>query len=175
MAGNLMPVSVSHYYNSCLSGSNDYACGKGWKMSAHQKVTREEHNELNYFVWEDGDGTQHYFKDEGAQPFKDEEGMDLELYLYNSDGYIVISDKKHNRMRFDIREPGLAWLVAERDALSNEVGLRVRIRLRKAGPHLEDHRPRRPRDGVHLFEQSAVGHQHPGYGRRKPPACVLYL
>ena len=121
MAGNLMPVSVSHYYNSCLSDSNDYACGKGWKTSAHQKVTREEHNELNYFVWEDGDGTQHYFKDEGAQPFKDEEGMDLELYLYDSDGYIVISDKKHNRMRFDIREPGLAWLVAVRDALSNEV------------------------------------------------------
>ncbi len=72
-------------------------------------------------MWEDGDGTQHYFKDEGAQPFKDEEGMDLKLYLYNSDGYIVISDKKHNRMRFDIRESGLAWLVAERDALSNEV------------------------------------------------------
>ena len=121
MAGNLMPVSVSHYYNSCLSDANDYACGKGWKTSAHQKVTREEHNELNYFVWEDGDGTQHYFKDEGAQPFKDEEGMDLELYLYDSDGYIVISDKKHNRMRFDIRESGLAWLVAVRDALSNEV------------------------------------------------------
>ena len=121
MAGNLMPVSVSHYYNSCLSDSNDYACGKGWKTSAHQKVTREEHNELNYFVWEDGDGTLHYFKHEGAQPFKDEEGMDLELYLYDSDGYIVICDKKHNRMRFDIRESGLAWLVAVRDALSNEV------------------------------------------------------
>ena len=121
MAGNLMPVSVSHYYNSCLSDANDYACGKGWKTSAHQKVTREKHNNINYFVWEDGDGTQHYFKDEGAQPFKDEEGMDLKLYLYNSDGYIVISDKKHNRMRFDIRESGLAWLVAVRDALSNEV------------------------------------------------------
>ena len=56
MAGNLMPVSVSHYYNSCLSDANDYACGKGWKTSAHQKVTREKHNNINYFVWEDGDG-----------------------------------------------------------------------------------------------------------------------
>ena len=61
-------------------------------------------------MWEDGDGTQHYFKDEGAQPFKDEEGMDLELYLYNSDGYIVISDKKTqpHALRYPRARPGLA-------------------------------------------------------------------
>ena len=45
--------------------------------------------------------------------------MDLELNLY--DDYIIIRDKKDNRMRFDILEQGLAMLVAVRDALNNEV------------------------------------------------------
>ena len=119
MAGNRMPVSVSHYYNSCTSNANDYACGKGWKTSAHQKITKETLNGTDYFVWEDGDGTEHYFAQTGSQPYKDQEGMDLELNLY--DDYIIIRDKKDNRMRFDILEQGLAMLVAVRDALNNEV------------------------------------------------------
>ena len=121
MTGNRMPVSVSHYYNSCTSNANDHACGKGWKTSAHQKITKESLNGTDYFVWEDGDGTEHYFAETGSQPYKDQEGMDLELNLYESDGYIIIRDKGDNRMRFNILEPGLAWLVAERDALNNEV------------------------------------------------------
>ncbi|HIQ84145.1 MAG TPA: DNRLRE domain-containing protein, partial [Candidatus Pullichristensenella stercorigallinarum] len=121
MTGNRMPVSVSHYYNSCTSNANDHACGKGWKTSAHQKITKESLNGTDYFVWEDGDGTEHYFAETGSQPYKDQEGMDLELNLYESDGYIIIRDKGDNRMRFNILEPGLAWLVAARDALNNEV------------------------------------------------------
>ena len=70
-------------------------------------------------MWEDGDGTEHYFAQTGSQPYKDQEGMDLELNLY--DDYIIIRDKKDNRMRFDILEQGLAMLVAVRDALNNEV------------------------------------------------------
>ncbi len=121
MTGNRMPVSVSHYYNSCASNANDYACGKGWKTSAHQKITKESLNGTDYFVWEDGDGTEHYFAETGSQPYKDQEGMDLELNLYESDGYIIIRDKKDTRMRFNIIQSGLAWLVAVRDALNNEV------------------------------------------------------
>ena len=121
MTGNRVPVSVTHYYNSCTSNANDYACGKGWKTSAHQKITKETINDTDYFVWEDGDGTEHYFAETGSQPYKDQEGMDLELNLYESDLYIIIRDKADNRMRFNIIEPGLAWLVATRDALNNEV------------------------------------------------------
>ena len=36
--GNRLPVSVNHYYNSCLTAGNDFYCGYGWKTSMHQYV-----------------------------------------------------------------------------------------------------------------------------------------
>ena len=119
MTGNRNPVSITHYYNSCLSSSNSYNCGYGWKTNAHQRVTLVTHNSTNYFVWEDGDGTEHFFKWSGSQPYKDCEGMDLEL-TYNSSGkYIIISDREHNQTRFEVLETGLAWMSINRDACDN--------------------------------------------------------
>lgn len=122
MSGNRMPVSVNHYYNSCLSDSNAYNCGYGWKTDAHQKVTGKTLNGVSYYVWEDGDGTEHYFKATGSQPYKDCEGMDMELtYTSGSPSYIIITDKEHNQMRFNVVANQLAWLVAARDACHNTV------------------------------------------------------
>lgn len=122
MSGNRMPVSVSHYYNSCLSKYNSYNCGFGWKTDAHQKVTSRTHNSNNYYVWEDGDGTEHHFLASGSQPYKDDEGMEMELtYTSGSPSYIIITDKEHNQMRFNVVQNGLAWLVAARDACLNTV------------------------------------------------------
>ena len=122
MSGNRMPVSVNHYYNSCRSDVNGYHCGFGWKTDAHQKITAQTLNDTNYFVWEDGDGTEHYFPVSGSQPYKDVEGMDMELtYTSGSPGYAIITDKEHNQMRFDVVKNGLAWLVAARDACNNMV------------------------------------------------------
>ena len=59
--GNLMPVSVTHYYNSCLSAENKGACGMGWRTSAHQSVYRTEIGGKRYYVWMDGSGTEHWF------------------------------------------------------------------------------------------------------------------
>ena len=50
MTGNRMPVSITHYYNSCLSDKNEYQCGFGWKTSGHQKVVAREHNSRDYYV-----------------------------------------------------------------------------------------------------------------------------
>lgn len=122
MSGNRMPVSVNHYYNSCLSGNNDYNCGYGWKTDAHQKITALTLNSRNYFVWTDGDGTQHHFEQTGSQPYKDSEGMDMEMtYTSGSPDYIIITDKEHNQMRFNVVKAKLAWLVAARDACHNTV------------------------------------------------------
>ncbi len=126
MTGNRNPVSVNHYYNSCLSTKNDYGCGFGWKTDAHQKITGRTHNNRNYYVWEDGDGTEHFFEVTGSQPYKDAEGMELELRYYNNsttgmytDDWAIITDKEHNEMRFDVVKNGLAWLTATRDACDN--------------------------------------------------------
>ncbi len=69
MSGSRNPVSVSHYYNSCLSTANAYGRGFGWKTDAHQKVTMLTLNDHNYLIWEDGDGTEHFFDWSGSQPY----------------------------------------------------------------------------------------------------------
>ena len=119
MTGNRNPVSVNHYYNSCLSTANSYNCGFGWKTDAHQKVTALTLNNKKYLVWEDGDGTEHFFDWSGSQPFKDVEGMELKL-TFSSDGKkIFIFDKMDNGMRFNVVQAGLAWLEATTDACGN--------------------------------------------------------
>lgn len=67
MSGSRMPVSVSHYYNSCLATSNEHGCGMGWRMSVNQSLHKTSLKNVNwiatnYYVWTDGDGTEHYFK-----------------------------------------------------------------------------------------------------------------
>ena len=119
MTGNRNPVSVNHYYNSCLSTANAYGCGFGWKTDAHQKVTMLTLNNKNYLVWEDGDGTEHFFDWSGSQPYKDVEGIGLKL-TFSSDGTkIFIFDKMDNGMRFNVVQAGLAWLEATTDAVGN--------------------------------------------------------
>ena len=119
MTGNRNPVSVSHFYNSCLSSSNSYNCGYGWKTDAHQKVTARTHNDRKYLVWEDGDGTEHFFDWSGTQPYKDCEGMDLEMSFNSAQTKIFIYDKEHNGLRFNVVQSGLAYLEATTDACNN--------------------------------------------------------
>ena len=98
MSGNLLPVSVSHYYNSCTSEKNDCFCGMGWRTSMHLSVHKEVLGGKTYYVWTDGDGTQHYFEVSGSAPYKDCEGMELKFNV--SGGLVTITDKGHSVMSF---------------------------------------------------------------------------
>ena len=122
MTGNRCPVSVNHYYNSCLSHENKYGCGYGWKTDAHQKVEARIHGDRNYFVWVDGDGTEHFFEQAGSQPYSDSEGMELKLTYDDSnheERFIFIEDKGNNKMCFKVLQDQLAWLVWTKDACGN--------------------------------------------------------
>ena len=46
----------------------------------------------NYYVWTDGDGTEHYFKASGSQPYKDEETKTLKLSVSGSTATIRSKD-----------------------------------------------------------------------------------
>ncbi|MBE5766987.1 MAG: RHS repeat protein, partial [Clostridiales bacterium] len=120
MTGNRMPVSVSHYYNSCLTATNPYYCGYGWKTSAHQYIYSKTISGTDYYIWVDGDGTEHYFPKVGSAPYEDAEGMSLKLQPYST--YYVITDKGNNQMRFNITSGWTnAWLAAVRDSMENTV------------------------------------------------------
>ena len=38
MNGNRLPVSVTHYYNSCDSNKDELGMGYGWRTSLHQTL-----------------------------------------------------------------------------------------------------------------------------------------
>ena len=100
--GNRMPVSISHVYNANDSQNNSFGMGYGWRTNFNQRVYQWSGNS-NYYVWEDGDGTKHYFlydSSEGA--YLDEDGLELRLTTSGSGSTkYCITDKKGNKSYFD--------------------------------------------------------------------------
>ena len=98
-AGNRMPVSINHVYNTNDIGENPFGLGYGWRTNFNQTagVWPEDNS---YYFWEDGDGTTHYFLwSEADGVYKDEDGLDLDLSV--AGGEITITDKNGNKSFFD--------------------------------------------------------------------------
>ena len=106
--GNRMPVSINHVYNLCDAASNDFGLGYGWRTNFNQRITSTYINSNKYYIWEDADGTRHYFWNESYGVFKDEDGLELTLKSVNvssntgvSGGQYSITDKMGNVSVFD--------------------------------------------------------------------------
>ena len=99
-SGNRMPVSVSHIYNSCLSDENAAHCGLGWRLSVNHSLREETIVGKNFYIWQDGDGTEHYFEKTSKQPYADSEGMQLKLKV--TDAAATITDKSDTVMSFPV-------------------------------------------------------------------------
>lgn len=100
--GCLMPVSISHVYNSNDSTEDSFGMGYGWRTNYNQKVKLWDNPDAvtTYYVWEDGDGTAHYFhQNEENGPYVDEDGLELTLSVTNT-GY-TLTDKLGNNSYFD--------------------------------------------------------------------------
>ena len=104
-SGLKMPVSVEAVYNGYMAGvkynkTKPYI-GHGWKLNIQQTVTHTSITDYPY-VYEDGDGTQHYFYKKtsgGTTKYLDEDGLKLELKT-TSTGY-TITDEKDNKLTFN--------------------------------------------------------------------------
>ena len=83
--GNRMPVSISHVYNSNDSQSNQFGMGYGWRTNYNQTITVSDDG---LYVWEDGDGTRHYFITNEDGSITDLDGMRLSLTVTET-GYIL--------------------------------------------------------------------------------------
>ena len=115
-SGNRMPVTITAVYNandaqrpSDNNNSNDtagnsFGMGNGWRTNYNQLVYHWQvngHSE-DYYVWEDEDGTDHYFKYESANTYKDEDSLELTLKTNGSgDSKYTITDKYGNTRYFD--------------------------------------------------------------------------
>ncbi|MBQ7345962.1 MAG: DNRLRE domain-containing protein [Oscillospiraceae bacterium] len=104
--GNRMPVSISHIYNANDSQKNSFGLGYGWRTNYNQRVYHWDEGAAlgDYYVWEDADGTFHYFLKESTGVYKDEDGLELTLQTsgFDMDGAsIAIFDKSGSASYFD--------------------------------------------------------------------------
>ena len=99
MNGNLLPISVARYYNSCYYNVNPFGVGNGWKLSTQQTLHKETIDSTTYYVYMDGDGTRHHFKQVSGK-WNDLSGLNLTLTISGSTA--TITDKGDNKMVFDL-------------------------------------------------------------------------
>lgn len=99
--GTRMPVSISHIYNVNDKDSNDFGMGYGWRTNYNQSVKQWE-DDPTYYVWDDEDGTKHYFKYKSDSTYEDELGTGL-ILTTNGSGTtkFCITDKDNNKTYFD--------------------------------------------------------------------------
>lgn len=76
-----MPVAIQHIYNANDKQDNPFGSGYGWRTNYNQLVYQWE-ADTSYYVWEDGDGTKHYFKYSSSNTYKDEDGLEMALKSY---------------------------------------------------------------------------------------------
>ena len=130
MNGNRLPVSITHYYNSCDSDKDEFGMGYGWRTSLHQTLHKVLYNGEVEFVYTDGDGTEHFFKknEDDQKKYSDQSGLSLMLEV--GDENVTITDKGDNVMTFplvsetpteDAPETGKALIQKIQDAVGNEV------------------------------------------------------
>lgn len=117
-ASNTLPFGITAYYNS--ANRNQYfadseaagihtvnysgmRCGAGWKLSIQESIrqitvkTEDASNE--YYVYNDADGSEHYFLITGkSSPYLDEDGLNLSLKVDGST--FTLTDKKDNVKEF---------------------------------------------------------------------------
>lgn len=102
--GNRMPVSISHIYNANDADNNDFGMGYGWRTNFNQLVYHFNSDDAatDYYIWEDSDGTEHYFAYSSSGTYKDEDGLELTLTTTGSgtEKY-CITDKYGNCSYFD--------------------------------------------------------------------------
>ncbi len=100
--GNRAPVSVYHVYNANDSLDNRFGLGYGWRTNYNQLVYQLE--DYDIYVWEDEDGTRHYFEDpDEANVYTDTDGLGLTLAkIVSGTSYTyTITDSNGNVSKFD--------------------------------------------------------------------------
>ena len=130
MNGNRLPVSITHYYNSCDSDKDEFGMGYGWRTSLHQTLHKVLYNGEVEFVYTDGDGAEHFFKknEDDQKKYFDQSGLSLTLEVVDKN--ITITDKGDNVMTFpmvsdtpteDAPETAKVLIQKIQDAVGNEV------------------------------------------------------
>lgn len=114
--GSVIPMVVSHVYNSYLAGqyftanasnvnapiTSNYASmivGKGWKLSVQETINKLTIDDNTYYVYNDADGTELYFFEKDGKIIS-EDGYGLSI-TKKSNGTYILTDDYGNEKYFD--------------------------------------------------------------------------
>lgn len=116
--GSVMNFVLSHVYNSAVCYANftrdanmhtmKYSgmnIGRGWRLSVQETVVKQVIGSTTYYIYSDGDGTEHYFYyDTEKKKYVDEDGLNLTLSFWTNSTtkyvYATMQDKKGNQKVF---------------------------------------------------------------------------
>ena len=115
--GSVMDFVLSHVYNSTVSYANfttdanmhtnrytNMNIGSGWRLSVQETVVPFTIGSKKYYIYSDGDGTEHYFYyNDNDKKYVDEDGLNLTLSFWTASNgyqYITMQDKKGNQKVF---------------------------------------------------------------------------
>lgn len=102
LAGNRLPLHISHVYNSGTKGIN-VGYGNGWRLNLHQRcqevtIGTGEHAQ-DYVAYTDGDGTVHHFWYNDGEYHLQTPGIYLKLVKDGAN--YVITDGQDNQLTFN--------------------------------------------------------------------------
>ena len=100
IASGIMPVAVSHVFNSNDKSVN-LGYGLGWRVNYAQTAVPVTIGGINYYKHIDGDGTAHYYKQSSGNTSVYENELDKETTLTVSGTTKTIADKQGNKLIFD--------------------------------------------------------------------------
>ncbi len=133
-ASEATPFTLRHVYNSALSGQQFTASsivntpsfssmqlGYGWKLSAQQTVTPKVLDGTNYLIYNDEDGTEHYFQKskDNTKVYEDEDGLNLIITESTDGGYTVYTMTDKGTENTWVFYNG--YLISTTDAVGNAI------------------------------------------------------
>ena len=133
---SLEPASYAlrHIYNSAYSGSwfsengsvglhtrnfSSMRIGIGWKLSAQQTVVECKVGDKTYLVYNDEDGTEHYFSETATNTYEDEDGLGLKIVRSTSGGNTIYTMTDMDKYRTWVFHNG--YLISITDNNSNTI------------------------------------------------------
>lgn len=133
---SLEPASYAlrHIYNSAYSGSwfsengsvglhtrnfSSMRIGIGWKLSAQQTVVECKVGDKTYLVYNDEDGTEHYFSKTATNTYEDEDGLGLKIVRSTSGGNTIYTMTDMDKYRTWVFHNG--YLISITDNNSNTI------------------------------------------------------
>ena len=114
--------------------------GYGWRLSVNETIVGKTYTDkdgntgVKYYVWTDGDGTEHaFYKENGTSDYLDEDGLMMTLNVESD--YITIEDAAHNVRHFKVYSSNTTYINkgAILEKITDKVGNTLQFTLNSKG------------------------------------------